>query len=507
LSAQAERAEERGDYANAEQCWRQALLLMGDARTLTTVILLNKIGHVREVRRDYKEATDDYQKALEVNAHLPKPDAIEHASSLNNLGTIAMLQGQLAEAERLVREALRVLESAGFSESHSEVSILSNFGLILQKEQKFQAARETFERAERTLMQMGDQNTVKRAKLLVSEGRLSLELADYADATTKTREALEMERSLPGVRNIDKAVAENNLALALMPVHKYAEAEALLADSVALFRNEPAEPDLGIIEALTSLAVVEEKMDKLDIAEHTAEEALSYAVQLAGPESKQAANAHNEIACVKLHRKALRAARAEFEMALRLWTAVTGPNSWEYAATLTNLGSVEDRAGNHKQAQARYEAALRIDEAQLGPDSPKVANDLINVAAELYDRKMWLDALPLLKQAKDIREKKFGPASIQAANTWHLLAVVNRSGKNLDDAEAAYAQAVAAFKIAGPDEPEFFDCLREYAVVLRHLQRFNDAEQADLLATRIQVKSAIRSERDPMHPPVALSWR
>jgi tetratricopeptide (TPR) repeat protein len=110
-----------------------------------------------------------------------------------------------------------------------------------------------------------------------------------------------MLRKLAGAGNMDKAIAENNLAVALIPQGNYREAEALLTDAVALFKNEKVAPG-NLVESLDSLAIVEEKLGKLDLAEKDATDSLNYALRIAGAESKQAANAHNEIGCIKLRK-------------------------------------------------------------------------------------------------------------------------------------------------------------------------------------------------------------
>jgi hypothetical protein len=80
--------------------------------------------------------------------------------------------------------------------------------------------------------------------------------------------------------------------------------------------------------------------------------------------------------------------------------------------------------------------------------------------------------------------------------------------KRLDDAETAYGKAVAAFKASSDtNAPDFSVCLREYASVLRAKQRFNEAEQADLLATRIQVTNAVRAEKSGPATAAAFSFR
>ena len=508
LIEQAKQAEGRGSTAEAERFFQNALSLLKNAEVRDAVVLWNDLGHIHQKQRRFSDAEHDFLTALNINARLQVPDLGEKASSLNNLGILALQQGQLPQAEERLQQALGVLDSAGLSDSATGGLVLENLGQICFKQHKYDAARDYYRKAENIISRTPGPHSIEYAKLLVATGLLSFETADYADALAKDNLALEIESQLTAVVPSDKATVENNLALVFMHLGEASKAEELLTDAVKLYTSGIADPDLRIIEALNSLASTQMQLDKLDAAKEHADHALKLAVQVAGADSEQAAKIHNTLGCLHLRHKKWSAARAEFEQALQLWAKIKGDASPEYAATLTDLGSLDRQTRNHKRAEAEYRAALRIDEAVLGPNHPRVADDLSNVAAELFTKKQWDAALQLYDRARLIQEKSFGPQSLSTARTWRNIAFASASSKRFDDAAQAYTKAVGAFE-ASPASTgqEFGFCLREYANVLRVLQRFNEAERADLLATRIEVRNAITAERGGTAVSTASSFR
>lgn len=503
LIAKSRRAEMKGDYAQAEALIKEglALLLQPDCRD--GLVLQNELGHIHQVQGRLAEAESDYRKALALNAQSKKPDAEERASSLNNLGSLALSHGSLTEAEAEVREAAAVFEQAGSTESRTAGLVFLNLCNIEQEQENFREARSFCDRAEPILLRSQGNLDLDCAKLLISEGLLSFQTGDFRDALQKGRKGFEIVKRLEFVPPLDKAAAEQKLSLVLMSAGQFADAEKLLNDAVAIDRADPSEANRSLPEALSSLASVQMRMNQLAAAEENAGAGL----RLAKPESDVAARLHSSLGCIAMRRKNWRAAREQFHEALQIWQDLHRDKTTEYAAGLVNLGTLADRTGKHKQAESLYRAALAIHMAVLGPEHPQVAEDYADVAAQRYARKQFDDALALYEKAREIELRVYGPGSSQAAGVWRDMGVVDFAAKRLCDSEKAYSEAVAAYKAMGARGEDFATCLREYAAVLRDLRRFQEAETADLQATRIQVTNAILADRAGRSAAGGLSLR
>jgi tetratricopeptide (TPR) repeat protein len=191
----------------------------------------------------------------------------------------------------------------------------------------------------------------------------------------------------------------------------------------------------------------------------------------------------------------LRAAKGYYEKSAASALEVSGRGSARYAAALSNLATIEARQGHHGPAQSLWNTALAIDEARLGPEHPQVASDLSNLAAEAFYAKKYRVAIGFYQRAAAIQERSLGEQNRQtAAATWRNLAIAYYRAKKYRDAQAAFARAIQAFEIfGGAGLLDLLDCLKRNAEVLRKLDRFAEAEQTEVRATRIEVENAIRA--------------
>ncbi|MBV8895480.1 MAG: tetratricopeptide repeat protein, partial [Acidobacteriaceae bacterium] len=196
------------------------------------------------------------------------------------------------------------------------------------------------------------EDTLTHARQLVSAGLLSDRNGNYFAAVSQYTAALQIENKLANVRNREKAIAENNLALDLLAFSRLPEAEQLQNDAVTLFASDPVGADTPFFDALNNLATIQLRMEKLDAAEQTATKGLHLATVSISPESVQVAKFENTVGCLELHRKNRAASKQHLETALRIWIKTKGSDSTQYAATLTNLASLEDRAHHRKSAEA-----------------------------------------------------------------------------------------------------------------------------------------------------------
>lgn len=495
LVNQAKAAERSHAYELAEQLFRRALAQLHDGPQVTAVTLWNELGYTHQQQARLEDAINDYHKALEINLALENPDEVERATSIGNLGSVAMRQGSFADAENRFREALTGLDRNGLTNTRVGATVLSNLGFVLRKQLQFDAARDVYRKAEDAVIRTLGKNSAQYARLLVGIAQVSYATGNYSDAIEKDRCALQLENTVDGIDARDKATVANDLGLALSAAGQQVEAESLFTSAVELYKSTHLLQDRALVETLNNLVLALIRSGNLELAEQSEQEAQDLCMKWADPDDATLANLHNTLGVIAMNRQDRHKARAELTEALNTWEKIKGANTPEYSAALTNLATLDDKSGDHKRAEELYRNALAIDEVRLGLKHPRVADDVANVAAELFHRKQADEALRLYTQAKSIQEASFGPKSIQVASLWHSIGIVQHASKHLNESSEAYAHAVAAFKAsASPDSKEFYSCLREYATLLRILQKFDEAEETDLLATRIQVADAIHAQ-------------
>jgi len=159
------------------------------------------------------------------------------------------------------------------------------------------------------------------------------------------------------------------------------------------------------------------------------------------------------------------------------------------------MAALEGGLKHYKKSQATYEQVLQLQEARLGPDNSITADTLGNIAAELFYQKKYHEAASLYERAKAIQETSRGKDHPDVARTWRNLAITEASLKDLSKADDAYRNAIRILENSEErDDPTLFSWLRQYAQLLRKEGQFAEAEQADVRASRIEVRNAIRAE-------------
>jgi tetratricopeptide (TPR) repeat protein len=465
------------------------------------VVLWNELGRLRQARSATGEAEQAFRRAFELDRRLGNPSKIETAVVLNNLGTIALARRDYADAEAWFRQSYALLEQHHLLETQTAGPVLTNLALALQQLSRYTEAGQFYELAFTAFRASASEASLEFAKWLTNSGQLSFELGNFADAVRKQRRAVEMEDALPFVPSHDRAYTLNHLALALGRTDALDEARALFHKAIELVRSEPMGSDPAqsakqLVEMWNNLSAAERRSGDLDAAGQHANEALRLASRELAPDEPVWAGLWNNLGMIALAGNDLRAARDYYEKSAAVSLHISGRDSPRYAAALSNLATLEARQGRHARARALWNTARGIDEARLGPQHPQVASDLENLAAESFYAKKYDEAVDLYSRAAAIQERSLGTGNRQTAATWRNLAIVYCAAKRFRDAQAAYSRAIHAFEMSpGAASLDLLDCLKRNAEVLRKLERFAEAEQTEVRATRIEVENAIRAQK------------
>jgi CHAT domain-containing protein/Tfp pilus assembly protein PilF len=159
------------------------------------------------------------------------------------------------------------------------------------------------------------------------------------------------------------------------------------------------------------------------------------------------------------------------------------------------------QAGRYEEAIPLARQALELREKALGPDHPDVAQALNNLAALLHEKGDYEGAEPLCRRALAIREKALGPDHPDVALSLNNLAGVLREKGDYGGAELLDRRALAIReKVLGPYHPDVAQSLDNLGELL---QEKGDYEGAEPLCRRaLAIRETVLG---PDHPDVALS--
>ena len=490
---QAKQLSSTGCLSAAENLLRSAISKSPEPGTVDAIELWNELGHVHQLQSKLSLAESDYQRAIRLNEELQAPRFVDLAISLNNLGSIAEARRQFVVAEGLFRHALSALSRGAALSNPVTGSVLTNLAMSVQKQSRFSEAAPLYNRGIPQLRNSYGEKSVEYTKALSNFGLLKFETGKYLEALDLQRTTYEIQSSLRLVSNDDKALALNNLALTLCQLGSLSEAESYVRQAIALERStSPQDPNL--VESLNNLAVLEEKAGDFQQARNDQMEALRLALREFPAGDPIIAASWNNLGKIVAAQRRFREAEEFYRKAEAAWLD-HGRASAGYAATLSNMAALKAKRGQHKQAGETYKQALKIDETILGSNHPRVASDLSNLAVEMTVQKKHKEAIPLLRRAIQIEEVAFGSENVEVARALRNLAAVYWAAKQLPEADQAYRRAIHICRISSENNPDLISWLYEYAEVLRKQEKFSEAEQADVDASRIRVHNAITADK------------
>lgn len=138
-----------GKYAEAEQALMTALCLKEDnlgERSRTVPETLNNLGDLQYVAGDMEKAEAYYRRALDI--HVTDQLNVEACRSLNGMALIHNARGEYAEAEALLKDAIDRHQRASRRDHPYTASALTNLGILYMRLGRTDEAGPQFARAQ-----------------------------------------------------------------------------------------------------------------------------------------------------------------------------------------------------------------------------------------------------------------------------------------------------------------------------------------------------------------------
>ncbi|MBL9032747.1 MAG: serine/threonine protein kinase [Phycisphaerae bacterium] len=277
------------------------------------------------------------------------------------------------------------------------------------------------------------------AESLVDLATLHYSLQDLAEAERMLREALAIFREIRGSHNPDIARVLNNLGAVLNAQRRTIEAAEVL--QLAIRMREPDGDTLDLAESLNNYGSTLRTMGRLEESESLVTRALAIRRSLLGEEHALVAQATANLAVMALARGD--AARAEplFRRALVLEENSLGKDHPDRAYTLSSYAALLRGRGEHATAESLDREALRLREAALAPHDQRLLRSRLALAEDLAALGRRDEAQSLLRASLDLAESPhLSPEQrrrVYAAAAATLRALGDATGAAEYDAKAA----------------------------------------------------------------------
>ncbi len=298
-------ARDQGRIREAKQYLEEALLSPGlPPDDIRRADLEDSLAGVYHVLGDLAEADRLYRDAVAILNARPEQALSDSASQLRvfilgDLGALRLTQGRLPEAEALLQQAYEIRRKDLGPGHTTTLAAAAHLGQVFLMEGKLVRARELLEPAYAAFTDSKDVNQVDRAAISITTGMVFLRTRRYADA----ERALLQARSIAGgLGNSHPYLAESLMHLAELYrlADRPARSETLLREALGIYRTVLGEDSSAIGECLYQLAETEVAQHRYPDAERDYREAIDIFEKSQGATSPGLATALRR--CAKLLR-------------------------------------------------------------------------------------------------------------------------------------------------------------------------------------------------------------
>ncbi|GMU56926.1 MAG: hypothetical protein AMXMBFR33_60720 [Candidatus Xenobia bacterium] len=331
---------------------------------------------------------------------------------------------------------------------------------------------------------------------ICQEGQKFFQEGSYVEAEQYFQSALEQSRFL---NEVQQATSKNNLAELYRVQGRYADAEPLYHESLALREQFLGEHHPHVGGSLNNLANLCYAQGRYTRARVLYRKALTVWERSLPESDLRIAVCLNNLAVIYRIQSKFPQSESLYKRALKLAETHQGPQAPQVARILSGLALLCKQMGKYKKAEVYLERALEITRG-LGDDHPDAATQLINLASvyqaqgKLGQAKMlgsqgrFEAAEPICRQAVEIRKRRLGDCHPEVADAHRELGNLYEVMGRREEALDAYNQAVDIYREAcGEDHPELANTLECLAGLLRRLLKHRDAETVEARVRQIRI--------------------
>ena len=455
--------QNQGQMPEALQLLREVLAarraVLGNEH-VDTVTVLNDLGDLLcDGMSDWAGAAALFEEALQLSRSALGDAHGATLGSLSNLARVRGEQGRLAEAEAMLREAVRVHRAGdaalGKGAHTSTLRCINQLANVLHEQGKSHAAEELFQEAlagRTAALGPAHADTLGTANDLAN---VYLALGQLAQAEQLYSNALSTMRAQHGDDHLSTLAIMHNAGTALMQQGELAKAEQLLAEALRMRRRELGDANPDTLSTMMSMAMLLAEAGRPEEAAPLYQEGLRLRRTTLGATHPDTLLAVSNTAAFMGGQGALEAAEPLFEEAMAGYLELFGRGDCSEThpglqSSTLNLAILRAMRGDLAGAEPLYREALRLARATPGEATAAMVLRLTGeLAGVLVRQGKQAEAIPVLAEALRMRRAAHGDNNKDTQTALLLLAKLHMAQDQPLDAEPLGRELLQTRRAAG----------------------------------------------------------
>ncbi len=434
----------KGDLEHARQDFEAAARIKPDyARAYS------RLGQLLQNANRYREAKEQYQKAIAVLQARGVPADIALADAFSDLGFIESNMGDTRAAAAAWERTLAIHEQIEGKDHPNVAAALALLASAYSFSERYGDAQAALQRA--LAIAEAKQDLATLASVHFSLAILHGKQRSYAKAQLSFEQALAVYEKQVPVDEVAVGKALSGLSAVHWLAGRYLEA-AQTAERAIVVLERSAPNSTSLATAMEALAVAYHGLEREAEAEGLLRRVIAINEAVVGPDNMISTSPLHILGDVYRSQGKYREASETYERVLKIREKAGAADTFDDAQTLHNLGDAYRGQGKPKEAERLYRKALAIRERTM-PSSSAVAWSLIGLAQLYSGQDRYAEALELLKRALAIDEKALGPQHPDLAYLLDDLAIASRSMKNYVSALDYSRRATASLISFAAEQP------------------------------------------------------